>query len=150
MRRTRYVLWDPAGSSRRIKEGDDEPEPYEEWRTRGVKARWTQPASEPAQLDPWMTEGINRLGWRLSVEQANEDSGHERHGHADWNEVADQLAAVVRPILDDQVELSEEEYQALLEQAQSALDTYDVAVMEVLAASEDGEEPQPQEEDTDG
>lgn len=99
-----------------------------------ILARMTLPEGEPVELDPWMIHGIQHRGWSLKSGDP-EESGVTAHGWADWQGVADNLAAVLRPMLDDSVSLSEEEAEQLLKQAEAALDDYRVAHMEVSVAT---------------
>lgn len=108
-----------------------------------VRARMTLAEDATVALEPWMIYNINQRGWRLEAWD-REDSGVQIHGWADWEGVADNLATVVKVLLDDERQLSEEESEQVLAQAQAALDDYHVAQMEVSVANVDAK-PQPAE-----
>lgn len=126
MKRTTYLVKDMSGD---------------------VMARIVAPEGEGVSLDPWMIEGINSQGWRVEAWETKE-SGVQIHGWADWQAVADSMAEVLTAILDDAVQLTEEESEALLGKAQQALDDYHVAQMEVSVAQPDAV-PEDDEEEGD-
>lgn len=84
---------------------------------------------------PWVRHGIETRGWRVVSKEISE-SGLVYHGQADWRQVADDLAAAVGA-LTQQEDLEDP---APVEQASRALDNYRIAVTEVeLAQQGDGE-----------
>lgn len=103
-----------------------------------VQARMTLPEGESVTLEPWMVHHINQRGWRLEAWEMA-DSGVQIHGWADWKGVADTMATALRALLADDSEEVGPEWEALLAQAQSALDDYHVAEMEVSVAQPDAE-----------
>lgn len=126
MKRTTHLLRDATGEVRAVVRG---------------------PEGQDPQVEPWMLHGIRSAGWKMESWDTHE-VGVEVHGFADWMAVADNLAACLRMLLSDDVAPTPAEMDVLFEQAQGALDDYDVAHMEVVMAGPDGEEPD--EEDDDG
>lgn len=99
-----------------------------------VAAEVVTPEGEVPDIPLWMIHNINESGWTL-VQRETVESGVAAHGYANWQGVADNLAACLRVMLDDSRELSEEEAEQMLEQAQAALDDYDMAHLEVSVAT---------------
>lgn len=104
-----------------------------------VRARWVLPESEHPTLEPWMIHSVRTRGWRLEAWEDERESGVQIHGWADWQSVADNLASVLKVLLSDNGFESEEEAEALLEQARGFLDDYEVAQLEVVMAAADAE-----------
>lgn len=123
MKRTRYLIKDGAGD---------------------VRANVVLPEEEPLRLEPWMLHNVQTRGWSVEAKQESQ-SGVEMHGYADWRSVADNLATVLRVLLDDQHDLPPAEAEQMLEAAQVALDDYATAVMEVGLV-----EPDPEHDDDEG
>ena len=94
-----------------------------------IKARfYSLPDHEP-EVPPWVTEHIHSKGWMMrKIEERQELP--VMHGQVDWQQIADGLAGVVRVLLSDEEEWSEENDE-IIEQAQQALDDYNLAHMEV-------------------
>jgi len=101
-----------------------------------VRARMTMPEDAPVSLEPWMVHNVHLRGWRLEG-WGRDDSGVQVHGWANWEGVADNLATVVRVLLDFDNLDDDEAVERLLEEAQAALDDYHVAQMEVSVARPD-------------
>lgn len=124
MKRTTYLLKDLSGR---------------------VQARILEAEDHTVSLQPWMLHCVNQRGWSIESWETH-DSGVETHGWADWQAVAARLAQVVEQVVsDERTEWSDEDGEALLEQAQAALDGYHLAEMEVgmtrvTTGGEDGEE----------
>lgn len=120
---------------------------------RGVmKAAVTTMEGADPEIEPWMAENIRSRGWSLRkfipilAEDHNEDE-IEIHGYVDWKAVAHSLAAALRPLLSDEHEVdNEEQAEEFLEQAQQALDAFDVAQMEA-ALDIVAQEPAPPEQE---
>lgn len=115
MKRTLYLLKDMTGT---------------------VQATLVAPEGEDVTLDPWMIHSIQHRGWRLESWETTV-AGVSVHGWVDWKTVADSLASVLSAIVEDGREPDEEADEQLLAQAQSALDDYHVAQMEVSVAEVD-------------
>lgn len=94
-----------------------------------VKAHfYSHPDHEP-EVPPWVTEHIQHKGWVLRrIEEKQELP--VMHGQVNWQQIADGLAGVVRVLLSDEEEWSEENDE-IIEQAQQALDDYNLAHMEI-------------------
>ncbi len=100
-----------------------------------IQARvFADPGSEP-ELEPWMVDKIQRMGWTLTKAETGQRVDVSVHGRVDWAKVAQTLAEVLRPILDDSVELDAEASEQLLGMAEIALADYDVAHMEIDLAT---------------
>lgn len=112
MKRTHYLLKDMTGS---------------------VQAWLTSPDGEDVTLAPWMIHNIQHRSWRLEAWETT-SAGVEIHGWVDWKKVADNFASVISLMLEDGREADEEADEQLLAQAQSALDDYHVAQMEISVA----------------